>query len=53
MRYLNFAESPMDVATIYPRESYERLCALKRRYDPDHLFLANHPIRAAAEDAAA
>jgi FAD/FMN-containing dehydrogenase len=47
MRYLNFAESAMDVATIYPRASYERLCALKARYDPTHLFLANHPLRAA------
>ena len=47
MRYLNFAESPMDVQMIYPQASYERLCALKSKYDPGHLFLANHPIRAA------
>jgi FAD/FMN-containing dehydrogenase len=47
MRYLNFAESPMDVRMIYPQASYDRLCALKGTYDPGHLFLANHPIRAA------
>jgi FAD/FMN-containing dehydrogenase len=46
-RYLNFAESPMDVRMIYPQASYDRLCALKGTYDPGHLFLANHPIRAA------
>ena len=46
-RYLNFAESPMDVEMVYPQASYERLCALKGKYDPGHLFLANHPIRAA------
>ena len=43
-RYLNFAESPMDVETIYPPESYRRLCELKARYDPGHLFRANHPL---------
>ena len=47
MRYLNFAESPMNVETIFPKESYERLCTLKGRYDPEHRFLANHPLRAA------
>ena len=47
MRYLNFAESPMDVQMIYPQSSYDRLCTLKGKYDPGHLFLANHPIRAA------
>jgi FAD/FMN-containing dehydrogenase len=47
-RYLNFAESPMDVEVIYPPESYGRLCELKRKYDPNHLFVANHPIRAAS-----
>jgi FAD/FMN-containing dehydrogenase len=47
IRYLNFAESPMDVQMIYPQASYDRLCALKSTYDPGHLFLANHPIRAA------
>ncbi len=46
-RYLNFAESPMDVQMIYPQASYDRLCALKGTYDPGHLFLANHPIRSA------
>ncbi len=47
MRYLNFAESPMDVEKVFPKESYARLCSLKGRYDPEHRFLANHPLRAA------
>jgi FAD binding domain/Berberine and berberine like len=45
-RYLNFAESPMDVELVYPKESYARLCGVKARYDPEHRFLANHPIPA-------
>jgi len=47
-RYLNFAESSMDVETIYPPSSFKRLCQIKGRYDPDHRFLANHPIHSEA-----
>ncbi len=46
-RYLNFAESSMDVETIYPPASFKRLCEIKGRFDPDHRFLANHPVRSA------
>jgi len=44
-RYLNFAESAMDPRSIYPVEGYERLLAIRQRYDPAGLFIANHPVR--------
>ena len=43
-RYLNFAESRVDPRSIFPEESYDRLCEVKARYDPNDLFLANHPV---------
>jgi hypothetical protein len=42
--YLNFVERPADSSSFYPPETYARLRAAKRTYDPDELFLANHPI---------
>jgi FAD/FMN-containing dehydrogenase len=45
--YANFLTSATeeDVAAIYPPHTYERLAALKRRYDPANLFAGNHNIR--------
>jgi len=43
-RYLNFAESKMDPRSIFPAESYDRLLAARRRYDPTGLFVANHSV---------
>ena len=43
-RYLNFAESRVDPRSIFPGESYDRLKAVKARYDPTDMFVANHPI---------
>ena len=43
-RYLNFAETRVNPRTIFPPESFERLLAVKRRYDPDDRFRANHPV---------
>jgi FAD/FMN-containing dehydrogenase len=43
-RYLNFAESKMDPRSIFPAETYDRLVAAKRRYDPAGLFVANHSV---------
>jgi FAD/FMN-containing dehydrogenase len=42
--YLNFVEHPADASSFYPLETYARLRAAKRAYDPDQLFLSNHPI---------
>jgi FAD/FMN-containing dehydrogenase len=45
--YANFLASATDedVAAIYPTETYERLAAVKRRYDPGNLFARNHNVR--------
>jgi FAD/FMN-containing dehydrogenase len=43
-RYLNFAESEMDVSTVYPPSCYARLREVKAAYDPGELFHANHRI---------
>ena len=45
--YLNFAEEPTDTRSAYAPEAYERLQAICRRFDPDGLFMANHPVPAA------
>jgi FAD/FMN-containing dehydrogenase len=46
VRLANFVEVPIDVRTFYPPETFNRLQEVKRRYDPDDLFNANHPIPA-------
>ncbi|HEY3688602.1 MAG TPA: FAD-binding oxidoreductase [Streptosporangiaceae bacterium] len=45
--YANFLASATeeDVAAIYPAETYARLAAVKRRYDPADLFAGNHNVR--------
>ncbi|WP_214105353.1 FAD-binding oxidoreductase [Acrocarpospora catenulata] len=45
--YANFLATATeeDVAAIYPRQTYERLAAVKRQYDPANLFASNHNIR--------
>jgi FAD/FMN-containing dehydrogenase len=45
--YANFVDSATeeDVAAIYPRRTYHRLAAVKRRYDPGNLFADNHNVR--------
>jgi len=45
--YANFLTSATedDVAAIYPVETYQRLTAVKRRYDPGNLFARNHNVR--------
>lgn len=45
--YANFLASAADedVAAIYPPKTYQRLAAVKRQYDPNNLFAANHNIQ--------
>jgi FAD/FMN-containing dehydrogenase len=45
--YANFLSSASeeDAAAIYPAQTYSRLAAVKRRYDPVNLFARNHNVR--------
>ena len=45
--YANFLSSATeeDVAAIYPTQTYQRLAAVKRQYDPGNLFARNHNVR--------
>ena len=45
--YANFLASATeeDVAAIYPTQTYKRLAAVKRQYDPGNLFARNHNVR--------
>ena len=45
--YANFLAlaTAEEVSAIYPAETYQRLAAVKRQYDPDNLFARNHNIR--------
>lgn len=44
--YVNFlgAESPERVRAAYPGRTWDRLCAIKAKYDPDNLFHLNQNI---------
>lgn len=43
-RYLNFAENPVEIESLYEPEVLDRLRAVKQRYDDAGLFRGNHPI---------
>jgi len=45
--YANFltGATDEDVAAVYPTETYQRLAAVKDRYDPHNLFAGNHNVR--------
>jgi hypothetical protein len=43
-RYFNFSEQPIDGARLYPAETYRRLQRIRAAYDPDGVFVSNHPI---------
>jgi FAD/FMN-containing dehydrogenase len=42
--YFNFSERAIDAARLYPPHTYRRLRKIKTAYDPNNLFLSNHPI---------
>ncbi|TDW90798.1 FAD/FMN-containing dehydrogenase [Kribbella pratensis] len=45
--YANFLSEAedADVAAVYPAETYERLAAVKREYDPENVFAGNHNVK--------
>jgi FAD binding domain len=43
-QYLGLAERAADVRGIFPADTFERLCAVKRRHDPAGMFRANHYV---------
>jgi FAD/FMN-containing dehydrogenase len=47
--YVNFIgdEGPARVRDAYPGETYDRLAAIKRRYDPDNVFRRNQNVEPA------
>jgi FAD/FMN-containing dehydrogenase len=42
--FLNAKERPGDASGAFAPETYRRLAEIKARYDPENVFLANHPI---------
>jgi FAD/FMN-containing dehydrogenase len=44
--YANFVPRPVDPATLFPREDYKRLQAVRAAVDPDGLMAAGHQIPA-------
>jgi FAD/FMN-containing dehydrogenase len=50
--YANFLStaSEEELAAIYPDETYQRLVAVKNRYDADNLFAGNHNVRPGTAD---
>ena len=50
--YANFLTSATEeeVAAIYPGPTYQRLLAVKDRYDPGNLFAGNHNVRPRSDE---
>ncbi len=42
--FLNLAERPVDPASAFPEQTWQRLRAVRARHDPAGIFLANHPV---------
>ncbi|HET8977571.1 MAG TPA: FAD-binding oxidoreductase, partial [Solirubrobacteraceae bacterium] len=43
-RYASFVEEPTDTRLFFDAASWDRLCRVKRLYDPTDLFRANHHV---------
>jgi hypothetical protein len=42
--YQNFAESPRPLDELFPKDTVDRLRAVRKTYDPGNLVLANHNV---------
>ncbi|HET6546808.1 MAG TPA: FAD-binding oxidoreductase [Solirubrobacter sp.] len=42
--YANFVETPTDASRFFAPAAWERLRAVKRRYDPEDVFAGNHHV---------
>jgi FAD/FMN-containing dehydrogenase len=42
--YANFVETPADASRFFAPAAWERLRAVKRRYDPEDVFAGNHHV---------
>jgi hypothetical protein len=42
--YLNFAEMPREMATLWTEQAYNRLRRIKAAVDADDVIRSNHPI---------
>jgi FAD/FMN-containing dehydrogenase len=42
--YFNFSDHPISISAFFPQEIVDCLGAVKRRWDPDDLFVAGHPV---------
>ena len=51
LAYSNFLSDPGAGATAYDPETYDRLAALKERYDPTNLFRLNQNVAPAGSPA--
>lgn len=50
-RFLNFADQPVAADRLFAPDRYARLRTVRATYDPDGLFVANHPIPPGEGDA--
>ncbi|HUB35493.1 MAG TPA: FAD-binding oxidoreductase [Solirubrobacteraceae bacterium] len=46
--YVNFAERACPLESLLPAHTCERLAEVKRRFDPEGMIVANHPLAAAS-----
>jgi hypothetical protein len=42
--YFNFSDRPISISAFFPRDVVDRLAVVKRRWDPDDVFVAGHPV---------
>lgn len=48
--YLNFTEAPTDPRSFYAEDVWRQLTGIRSAYDPDAVFVGNHPVPRLFED---